>query len=424
MLTLDFIIKNWSTFEESMKKRGNLIPFSIFEEFEKERKYLIMQTETLQEKRNKIAKEIGFLKHKNEDASGLLFESEKIKEELPKLQESLNEKEKEIEDFLLTIPNVLANEVPFGKDENDNIEIKKFGEINSFDFMPREHFEIGETIKSGIFNIMDFETAIKLSGSRFVILHENLAKLERALVNFCLEENTQKGYKETSVPFLVKPRSFVGTGQLPKFEGDFFKTTSDYFLIPTAEVSLTNMVREDVIHEKDLPLRFTSATQCFRSEAGSAGRDTRGMIRQHQFTKVELVTICSPENSEAEHEYMLQTAENILQKLHIPYRVIMLCSGDTGFGAKKTYDIEVWLPGQNRYREISSVSNTGSFQATRMNAKFKRAETKKNEFVHTLNGSSLAIGRLIVAIIENFQTKDNRVKIPEELVKYTGFGYL
>ena len=424
MLTLDFILKNKEIFEKSMNMRGVSYNFSKFETLEAEKKALILKAQDLQEKRNKLAKEIGLKKSKNEDASDLLKETEYVKENLPLFEENLRLKEAEILSILLQLPNILAPEVPQGKNEDDNLEIKKVGEIPTFDFKPKEHFELGQMLKHKGFDMMDFETAIKISGSRFVILHSKLSKLERGLVNFLLDMNSKRGYNETSVPFLVKPHAFVGTGQLPKFEGDFFKTTTDLFLIPTAEVSLTNIVRESLIPEKELPIRLTAATQCFRSEAGSAGKDTRGMIRQHQFTKVELVSICSPELSEKEHDYMLETAELILQSLELPYRVIMLCSGDIGATAKKTYDIEVYLPGQGRYREISSISNTGSFQSIRMNAKFKRAGTGKNEHLHTLNGSALAVGRLIVAILENFQTIDGKIKMPKALHNYLDFDVI
>jgi seryl-tRNA synthetase len=340
-----------------------------------------------------------------------------VKNNLPILEEKLKSKEEEIEEILLTIPNILLPEVPEGADENFNEEIKKHGKEPNFDFAPKEHFDL-------LPEFLDFDSATAISGSRFVVLKDKLSRLERALINFCLDENTKRGYVEMSVPFLTLPSAFVGTGQLPKFEGDFFKTTNGYFLIPTAEVSLTNLYRDKIVEEKHLPIKLTAATPCFRSEAGSAGRDTRGMIRQHQFMKVELVTLCAPENSEKEHDAMLETAENILQKLGLYYRVISLCGGDIGNGAAKTYDIEVWLPGQGKFREISSISNTLSFQSTRMKARFKRSKNKKNEMLHTLNGSSLAIGRLIVAIMENFQTKDGKVKIPAALQNYTNFDEL
>lgn len=414
MLTLDFIIKNKELFLSSIRKRNFEIDYKKLEIFEQERKALILQSQNLQEEKNRLAKEFGALKATGASTVKVMEKSEKVKQSLPVLEAQLKEKEEEIESFLLNIPNILQEEVPEGVDETFNKEIKRHGEIPSFTFTPKEHFEL-------LPDMLDFESATAISGSRFAVLRGKLSTLERALINFCLEENASRGYMETSVPFLTLPSAFVGTGQLPKFEGDFFKTTDGYFLIPTAEVALTNLYRDKIIEEKHLPIRLTSATPCFRSEAGSAGRDTRGLIRLHQFMKAELVTLCSPENSEKEHTYMLETAENILQKLGLCYRVILLCGGDIGFGSSKTYDIEVWLPGQGKFREISSVSNTLSFQATRMKARFKKAETKKNEMLHTLNGSSIAIGRLIAAIMENFQTQSGTVKIPSALHKYTNF---
>jgi seryl-tRNA synthetase len=421
---MEYILNNKDLFNEMIKKRNINISFEEIEKLSESRKSSLVKTHNLQEQKNKLAKEIGFKKANNESVDDLMKQSEIIKNQLPASEEELNLIEQKIRDILLTFPNILSPDVPTGKDETENKEIRNSGIPRSFSFTAKQHFELGEALKNKDGSLMDFDSAIKISGSRFVVLREKLAKLERALVNFMLDHNTSRGYTETSVPFLVKPHSFIGTGQLPKFEGDFFKTTDGYYLIPTSEVSLTNLVRETILPERDLPLRLTAATPCFRSEAGSAGRDTRGMIRQHQFHKVELVSICSPENSENEHEYLVETAEQILIQLGLPFRTVLLCSGDTGFSAQKTYDIEVWLPGQNRYREISSLSNCGSFQATRMEAKFKRAESKKNEFVHTLNGSSLAVGRTIVAILENFQTESGKIEIPEVLHKYTGFNII
>jgi seryl-tRNA synthetase len=417
MLTLDFITKNFDLFSESMKKRGLDFSLSTFEKFDLERKYLISKTQELQEKKNKLAKEIGFKKSKGLNAEEEIKQSEEVKENLPKLEENLKDKENKIHNFLLTIPNILSSDVPFGKNEEDNKEVLQWGKRPSFDFTPKEHFDL-------LPEYLDFETATKISGSRFVLLKDKLAKLERALINFCLDENTKMGYQETSIPVLTKEDAFFGTGQLPKFEGDFFKTTDGYFLIPTSEVSLTNTVRESVIEEKHLPIRLTTSSLCFRSEAGSAGKDTRGMIRQHQFNKVELVTVCTPQNSEEEHQKMLDTAQNILQKLGICYRVVLLCGGDIGFSANKTFDIEVWLAGQGRFREIASISNTLSFQACRMNTRYKKAENKKNDFVHTLNGSSLAIGRLMVAILENYQTIDGKIKVPDALQSYINCDFI
>jgi seryl-tRNA synthetase len=417
MLTLDFIIKNFNIFESSMKKRNLSYSLDTFEKFNIERKNLIAQTQDLQEQKNIIAKEIAVKKSKNLETAKEMEEAEKVKYLLPKLEEELQNKEDEIKNFLSFIPNILDEEVPEGLDENSNKELYIKGDKPSFNFTPKEHFDLLD-------EFLDFETAIKISGSRFVILRDKLARLERALVNFCLDENTKNGYSETSIPVLTKPEAFFGTGQMPKFEGDFFQTTNGYFLIPTSEVSLTNMVANSVIEEKHLPMRFTAQSLCFRSEAGSAGRDTRGMIRQHQFTKVELVVVATAETSNDEHNKMLKTAENILSKLGLCYRVVVLCGGDIGFSAKKTFDIEVWLAGQGRFREISSISNTGSFQAQRMFARFKRADNKKNEFLHTLNGSALAIGRLMVAIIENYQTEDGKVKVPEALKPYLPFDVI
>lgn len=421
MIALDFILKNKEVFEISMRKRGLSFSFEKFEAFEKDRKFFISETQKLQEKRNFLSKSIAQAKASGKEDAHLFLESESVKKMLPEIEKKLYEKEEEIRGFLLEIPNILIDDVPEGEDEKDNREEKKQGNPPSFNFTPREHFEIGESIKEDEESLMDFPAAARISGSRFVVLRGKLSSLERALINFCVEENVKRGYKETSVPFIVKPQAFVGTGQLPKFEGDFFKMTQGSFLIPTAEVSLTNLVRETVLPERKLPLKLTSVTPCFRSEAGSAGRDTRGMMRQHQFLKVELVTVANPSCSEKEHIFMVETAENILVKLGLPFRRMLLCSKDTGFSAMKTYDLEVWLPGQGRYREISSISNTGSFQAFRMDAKFKDAKTKKNEYVHTLNGSSLAIGRLIIAIMENFQLKEGGFMIPSPLIKYTGF---
>ena len=320
---------------------------------------------------------------------------------------------------LSAIPNTPLDEVPVGKDEHDNVEIRKFGTPRTeamMGFTPKQHFEIGEAL-----GLMDFETAAKLSGARFVVNRGQLARLERALGQFMLDLHTsENGYTEINPPLLVKDHAVYGVGQLPKFEEDLFKTTNDFYLISTSEVSLTNLVREQIVDEKDLPFRFTALTPCFRSEAGAAGRDTRGMIRQHQFTKVELVSITTPEKAIEEHERMTASAESILQKLGLAYRVITLCTGDMGFASQKTYDIEVWLPGQNAYREISSCSNCEGFQARRMQARFRSAERGKPELVHTLNGSGLAVGRTLVAILENYQQADGSVLIPEVLRPYMG----
>jgi seryl-tRNA synthetase len=314
------------------------------------------------------------------------------------------------------LPNVLADDVPDGSDETANVELKRVGEPPRFDFAPRQHFEIGEGL-----GLMDFAAAAKISGARFVVLRGPLARLERALAAFMLDLHTGTfGYREVVPPLLVRDQTVFGTGQLPKFAQDLFRTTDGFWLIPTAEVPLTNLVADEILDEAALPLRFTAHTPCFRSEAGAAGKDTRGMIRQHQFSKVELVSITRPEDSAGEHERMVSCAEEVLKRLGLAYRVIVLCSGDTGFAAQKTYDIEVWLPGQNTYREISSCSNCGDFQGRRMKARCRKAGEKGTRFVHTLNGSGLAVGRTMIALLENYQRQDGTVAIPEALRPYMG----
>ena len=320
-----------------------------------------------------------------------------------------------LEGLLATLPNLPAESVPQGEGEEDNVELRKVGEPRSFDFEPHAHDDLGVAM-----GLMDFETAAKISGARFVILKGHLSRLNRAIRDLMLDMQTDAGWEEYSPPFLARPEALYGTGQLPKFAEDVYETDEgEKYLIPTAEVPLTNLVREEIVDPATLPLRATAHTACFRSEAGSAGRDTKGMIRQHQFDKVELVTICTPEESEAEHERMLAAAEAVLQKLELPYRVVELCTGDLGFSAQKTFDLEVWLPSQETYREISSVSNCGDFQARRMNARYRAGE-KDNRFVHTLNGSGLAVGRTLVAILENYQNADGSVTVPEALRGYMG----
>lgn len=419
MLYIGWILQNKEIFVDSMNKRGRdgASDFELLVSVDADRRSLIQITEELQKDRNVIAKEIGAVKSKGGDSELLMAKSNEIKEKLSTLEDQTKQKQAELEEILARIPNVLDADVPFGKTDDDNLEIKRIGNPKVFDFTPKEHFELGE--KLGDVE-MDFETATKISGSRFVILKNNLAKLERALINLMLEHNSSRGFIEVSPPLLTKSGAFFGTGQLPKFEGNFFEVHGGYYLIPTAEVSLTNMVASDIIDEFKLPLRFTAATPCFRSEAGSAGKDTKGMIRQHQFYKVEMVSICHPEGSKSEHEYMLETAEKILQMLDLPYRVVVLCSGDIGGTAVKTYDLEVWLPGQGRYREISSISNTRDYQARRMMARYRKASDKKTEYLHTLNGSALAVGRTIVAILENYQNSDGSINVPDALVPLMG----
>jgi seryl-tRNA synthetase len=338
-----------------------------------------------------------------------------LKDEMQRLEEQSRALTQEQDDALAVLPNLPSADVPDGADENDNVEISRWGTPRTIE-NAKEHFELGEAL-----GMMDFATAAKMSGSRFVILRSKLARLERALAQFMIDTQTEEhGYTEVSPPVLVRDTALYGTGQLPKFAEDLFRTSSDHYLIPTAEVVLTNLVADSIVDPAELPMRVTAWTPCFRSEAGSAGRDTTGMIRQHQFYKVEMVSITTPDQSDAELERMTGCAEAILQKLNLPYRRLLLCTGDMGFGARKTYDLEVWLPGQGRYREISSCSNCGDFQARRMKARFKAAGDKATQFVHTLNGSGLAVGRTLVAVLENYQQPDGSIVIPEVLRPYMG----
>jgi len=374
-----------------------------------------LQTE-LQERqarRNALSKEIGRVRAQGGDADALIEEVAALKSRIQADEELLRERAAELDAELAGIPNILADDVPDGADESANVELRRWGEPPLFDFAPKEHDEIGAALG------MDFARAAKLSGARFVTLFGPLARLERALAAFMLDVQTKEhGYTEVAVPYLVRDNVLFGTGQLPKFADDQFRTTTGHWLIPTAEVALTNLVAEEILDGEELPLRYTAYTPCFRSEAGAAGKDTKGMIRQHQFTKVELVSITRPEQSEAEHERMTACAEAVLQRLELPYRVVVLCSGDTGFQSRKTYDIEVWLPGQGRYREISSCSNCGDFQARRMRARFRLKGERRTEFVHTLNGSGLAVGRTLIAVLENYQQADGSVRVPEALRPY------
>jgi len=366
--------------------------------------------------RNKSSKLIGAAMRKGdtEEAERLKTEVAGAKNVIAAMGAQVDSEKAALNDTLSSLPNLPFHEVPNGESEDDNIELSKWGEPPQLGFDPKGHDELGEAL-----GLMDFETAAKMSGSRFVVLRGALSRMDRALAALMLDMQVEEGFEETSPPFLVWPKALYGTGQLPKFAEDLYKAGDDHFLIPTAEVSLTNTVRESILDADVLPKRMTAHTPCFRSEAGAAGKDTKGMIRQHQFNKVELVTICKPEDSEAEHQNMLRCAEAVLQKLELPYRVVELCTGDLGFGARKTYDIEVWLPSQDTYREISSISNCGDFQARRMNARYKHAE-KDNRFVHTLNGSGLAVGRTLVAVLENYQNEDGTITVPKALVPYMG----
>ncbi len=401
-------------FDAACARRGLPPQSQALLALDEERRAKLTEVQRLQAERNEFAKKIGMAKKAGENADALMEASKNNNEALAALEKNLEEQDA-LRDALASIPNVLSEQVPDGADENDNKEIKRVGEKPGFAFEVKDHIALGEGLGQ-----MDFETAAKMSGARFVLLSGALAKLERALSQFMLDEHGKRGYTEVVPPLLVRDNAVFGTGQLPKFTEDLFHTDNGYWLIPTAEVSLTNIVADSIISTDYLPRRYTAYSPCFRSEAGSAGKDTRGMIRQHQFTKVELVSVTLPEDSEAEHERMLAAAENILQKLGLHYRVVVLCAGDTGFGARKTYDIEVWLPGQDTFREISSCSNCGDFQARRMKARFKRDGGKGTEFVHTLNGSGLAVGRTMIAVMENYQQADGSILVPEALRPYMG----
>lgn len=373
--------------------------------------------------RNSASKAIGAAKaQKNEaEVERLMAEVAKAKTDIEEAGALEEEVQVKLDAILQTLPNLPHQDVPNGKDEHDNKEVIKWGTPRQFDFTPKEHAELGAGVTSNGLSGMDFETAAKVSGARFVFLRGQIARLERALGQFMLDVHTgENGYSEVSGPVMTRAGAMYGTDKLPKFEADLFKTTDDRFLIPTAEVTLTASVMGDIIDDEQLPIRLTSLSPCFRSEAGSAGRDTTGMIRQHQFWKTELVSICRPEDSEAEHERMTACAEGILKALELPYRKVLLCTGDMGFGAIKTYDLEVWLPGQNQYREISSCSNCGDFQARRMNTRTRKKGEKDTRFVHTLNGSGLAVGRTLIAVLENYQNQDGSINVPKVLQKYMG----
>ena len=383
---------------------------------DEERRSIIKEVEQLKAEKNKLSKEIGqlFREGKKEEAEKAKEEVHAKNKKIEQLEKELKEIENRFNRLLLGIPNIPHPTVPIGEDEEDNVEVRRWGEPRKFDFEPVPHWEIGEKL-----GILDFERGAKLSGSRFTVMYDKAARLERALINFMLDLHTKEhGYTEVWSPVLVKPEILTGTGQLPKFEDDLYKICDeDLYLLPTAEVSLTNLHANEILKEEDLPKYYTAYTPCFRREAGSHGKDVRGILRQHQFDKVELVKIVKPEDSYLELEKLVNEAEKVLQLLELPYRVVELCTGDLGFSAAKTYDIEVWIPSQNRYREISSCSNTEDFQARRAKIRYKDKEGK-NQFVHTLNGSGLAVGRTLLAIMENYQTKDGDFEIPEVLKKY------
>lgn len=404
------------TVAEKLAKRGYELDKAFWQQVEEQRKSIQVKTEELQAKKNAGAKQVGLMKRNGENTDALMAEMATISSEMKQAEDALKALQEKILAAALTIPNLPDDSVPAGKDENDNVEMRRWGEPRQFDFAVKDHSDLGEDL-----GLLDFEMAAKLTGSRFSVLKGQLAKLNRALIAFMLTTHTEKyGYTEMYVPYMVNADSLLGTGQLPKFEEDLFKLRGEkeYYLIPTSEVPLTNSVRDKILDPEALPIKVTAHTPCFRSEAGSAGRDTRGLIRQHQFEKVEMVQIVHPETSMQALEDMTGQAEYILQQLGLPYRVIVLCGGDMGFGAVKTYDIEVWLPSQTTYREISSCSNCGDFQARRMQARVK--DGKKTELVHTLNGSGLAVGRTLLAIMENYQNADGTITVPEVLRPYMG----
>ena len=404
------------TVAEKLAKRGYELDKAFWQQVEEQRKSIQVKTEELQAKKNAGAKQVGLMKRNGENTDALMAEMATISSEMKQAEDALKALQEKILAAALTIPNLPDDSVPAGKDENDNVEMRRWGEPRQFDFEVKDHSDLGEDL-----GLLDFEMAAKLTGSRFSVLKGQLAKLNRALIAFMLTTHTDKyGYTEMYVPYMVNADSLLGTGQLPKFEEDLFKLRGEkeYYLIPTSEVPLTNSVRDKILNPEELPIKVTAHTPCFRSEAGSAGRDTRGLIRQHQFEKVEMVQIVHPETSMQALEDMTGQAEYILQQLGLPYRVIVLCGGDMGFSAVKTYDIEVWLPSQTTYREISSCSNCGDFQARRMQARVK--DGKKTELVHTLNGSGLAVGRTLLAIMENYQNADGTITVPEVLRPYMG----
>ena len=416
MFSARWIRENRGLFDSGLARRGVEPHADRVLALDASRRAAQAKFQEQQHTRNRMSKEIGAARGRGEDTGALVAEVAALKDVAQELERKEREIAAEMDELLAGLPNLPADDVPDGADESANVEIRQWGEKALAAGGARQHFEIGEAL-----GLMDFERAAKLSGSRFVVLSGALARLERALAAFMLDMHTAEfGYTETAPPLLVRDAAAFGTGNLPKFEEDLFHTTDGFWLIPTAEMPLTNLAAGEILDEDALPLRFTAYTPCFRAEAGAAGKDTRGMLRQHQFSKVELVSITRPKDSEAEHERMTACAEEVLRRLGLPYRVVVLCAGDMGFSARKTYDIEVWLPGQGRYREISSCSNCWDFQARRMNARYRKAGERQTQFVHTLNGSALAVGRTLVAVLENYQREDGGVTVPEALRSYLG----
>jgi len=415
MLDIELLRKNPEFVKERLRLRREDYPRLVDEalRLDEERRSILKDLEALRAERNALSKEIGKRKSKGEQTAELEGKVKEIKEKIEGLEDKLSEVEEQLKRVMLSLPNIPHQSVPVGKDETENVEVRRWGVPREFNFEPKAHYEIGEAL-----GILDFERGASLAGSRFTVMWGWGARLERALINFMLDFHTSRGYKELWVPHLVKPEILEGTGQLPKFEEDLYFCERDgLYLIPTAEVPLTNLFRDTILEEKDLPIYLTAYTPCYRREAGAYGKDIRGIIRQHQFDKVELVKIVHPDTSDEELEKLTADAEEILKLLGLPYRVVALCTGDLGFASAKTYDIEVWFPSQNKYREISSCSNCTDFQARRMNTRFKDSQGRKR-FVHTLNGSGLAVGRTLAAILENYQQKDGSVVVPEVLRDY------
>ncbi len=417
MHDLKYIRENPRDFDAALTRRGAAPVAAIILALDENRRAILTEMQNAQARRNDASKAIGAAMGKGDAATAEALKAEvsQLKDTLPQLEERERAAGAELDALLAGLPNLPADDTPDGANETENVEIARWGSPRDFDFEPRDHADIGPALG------LDFETGVAISGARFTFMRGQMARLNRALGQFMLDYQTaQRGYTECATPYLVRQESLFGTGQLPKFAEDNFQTTDGRWLIPTAEVSLTNSVREQILDESVLPIRLTALTPCFRSEAGAAGRDTKGLIRQHQFEKVELVSIVRPEDSAVEHERMVESAEGILQALELPYRKMLLCTGDMGASARRTYDLEVWLPGQGLYREISSCSNCGDWQARRMNTRYRPAEAKGNVFVHTLNGSGLAVGRTLVAVLENHQQADGSVVVPSALLPYTG----
>lgn len=418
MLDVKLLRNNFDEVKQKLQNRGeDLGEFEKFGELDKRRRTLIVETEALKSQRNEVSQEIAKLKREKQDADAKIEEMRVVGDRIKTLDIELREIDEKLDMILMSIPNIPHESTPVGESEDDNVEIRKWGEVRAFDFEPKAHWDLGTDL-----DILDFENAAKVTGSRFVFYKKLGARLERALINFMMDlHSNEHGYEEMLPPYMVNRASMTGTGQLPKFEEDaFLIEAEDYFLIPTAEIPVTNYHREDILKAEDLPRKYTAFSACFRSEAGSAGRDTRGLIRQHQFNKVELVQFVKPEDSYVALEKLTGNAEEVLRRLELPYRVLSMCTADLGFTAAKKYDLEVWIPSYNSYREISSCSNFESFQARRANIRFRREPGSKPEYVHTLNGSGLALGRTVAAILENYQDADGSVRIPKVLQGYMG----